>query len=362
MSRKKKLSLGVLAADVVCCLFFAFGFRNWIVPIAANALCVFLAGCALAVNKVLLSSNWYKSLFVDFEHERYPDNVWYRKHDERNFDLINLGSNSSKYAFDYSELGVKAMNFAPGSQTLIDDFRLVQNYHSILKLGGVVLISIMPFTSINKKTGFIDSFKYCKSLDSALIDEKYRRKCYLYARFPILFGKTAARALVKKLMGKDRIPLAVNKTQNNPMSETELEADARQWITGWKKQFAISDMSAPLTQENQRGREVRIGVMRNLIDFCTERGYKPVYVIPPMTEYLDSYFTGEVKQIYIYDFLTQVNRNIPLFDYSHSQDLMDKDLYFNSFFMNERGARCFTSIVTGDIMKKLYKRHEVNQV
>ena len=343
--------LAAFTADVVFCLFFVICLQNWIIPVVVNVICLFLAVCAFAENKILLSSNWYKNLFVDFEHERYPDNVWYRKHDERNFDLINLGSNSSKYAFDYSDLDIKAMNWAPGSQTLIDDFKLVKNYHSILKAGGVVLISIMPFTSINKKTGFMDSFKYCKSLDSTFIEEKYRRKCYLYARLPILFGKAAGKAFVKILLGKDKFPSAQNTVGSNPMSGTELEADAKRWIDGWKKQFGISDLSAPLTQENQKGREVRIEVMRNLIDFCTERGYKPIYVIAPVTEYLSRYFTKEFKQVYIYDFLKQVDRDIPLLDYSENTELKDKDLYFNSYFFNMRGAKSFTRIVTGDIMK-----------
>ena len=346
MGRKKKFVLMAFLLDVVFCSCFILLLKNWTIPVVVNAVGFFCLVCILVVNKILVKSNWYKNLFADFEHERYPDNIWYRKHDERNFDLINLGSNCAKYAFDYSESNIKAMNWASGSQTLIDDFKLVKNFHSILKDGGTVLITIMPFTSINKKVGFMDSFKFCGTLDSTLIDEKYKRKCFLFRRFPVLFGKTAIKAFLKVILGKDkRIITDLWKSDKNPMTEEELKNDAKRWIDGWKKQFNISDLSAPLTLENQTGRVVRIKVMQNLIDFCNERGYKCVYVIPPVTKYLDEYFTDEFKENYIYDYLKQVNRSIPLLDFSNDNELMDKDLYFNTYFLNRKGAKMFTGQV-----------------
>ena len=32
--------------------------------------------------KILYKTNWYKSMFLDPNHEIYPDNVWYREHDD----------------------------------------------------------------------------------------------------------------------------------------------------------------------------------------------------------------------------------------------------------------------------------------
>lgn len=349
MSKKKTLIIIDFFADIVFCLFFIVFVNNWVIPVIVNVICFVFIACVFFVNKILLSSNWYKGLFVDFDHERYPDNVWYRKHDERNFDLINLGSNSSKYAFNYSDLDIKAMNWAPDSQTLIDDYKLLRNYHSILKTGGIVLISIMPFTSINKKTGFMDVFKYYLNLDKTLIDKNFRRKCYLFANFPILFGKTAIKAFIKIILRKDKKRIEPYQVLNNPMSDTELEADAIRWIDGWKKQFNITDLDAPLTEDNKKGREIRIQVMRNLIDFCTERGYKPVYVITPETDFLSRYFTKEFKKTYIYDYLNQVNRNILLLDYTENTELKDKNLYFNSYFFNERGSKMFTEKVLKDL-------------
>lgn len=39
---------------------------------------------------LLYRTSWCKSMFVDLNHETYPDKVWLSAHDERDFDLVNL--------------------------------------------------------------------------------------------------------------------------------------------------------------------------------------------------------------------------------------------------------------------------------
>lgn len=302
---------------------------------------------------VLYKTNWYKNLFVDTEHENYPDNYWYRKHDERNYDVVNLGSSGGKWAFDYDGTGVKGMNWAYQPQTLFEDFQLLRHYHSILKKGGVVIITIMPFTGLNKKTGRYDSLKYMKlETQGEPIQPFMAKEAQRYAEYPILFRKAAVKALIKYFLGKDKPrDYSVQNVDHNQMTDEQLKADAVMWINGWKHQFNITDFDVPLTEENQKGRYYRIKLMRELIDFCAERGYKPVYVIPPVTTYLDSYYTPKFKQTYYYDYLKQVDRNVPMLDYTKDKSLMDKDLYFNSFFFNHRGRKIFTQLVLKDIGK-----------
>lgn len=302
---------------------------------------------------LLYRTNWYKSFFLDPKHEIYPDNVWYREHEERNFDVVNLGSSGGKWAFDYSGLNVKAMNWAQQPQTLLEDYNLLRHFHSILKRGGVVLITIMPFTSLNKNTGVRDAMKYVKfDLQGEPIQPHLFKKAKLYSTFPILFKKEAVKALVRYLFGKDR-----DKTSNsasvmetNPMNAEQLEKDAQKWVNGWKNQFGIRDFEAPLTSENEKGREYRIGLMRELIDFCTERGYKPVFVIPPVTEHLAKFYTQKFEETYIYEYLKAIERNVLLLDYSKEAKYRNDDsLYFNSFFLNKRGRKAFTHQVLSDL-------------
>ena len=183
--------------------------------------------------------------------------------------------------------------------------------------------------------------------------EKARR----YAMYPILFKKQALKALIRYLMGKDK-PCDYRRDPQldyNPMDVNELERDAKRWISGWKKQFGIADFDAALTDENRIGREYRVGLMRNLIDFCEERGYKPVYVIPPVTEHLAKYFTPKFEERYIYDYLKDVGRDVVLLDYSKDKIFrQDDSLYFNSFFLNRKGRQLFTRRVLEDLGIKLH--------
>ena len=302
-------------------------------------------------NTLLYKTQWYKQMFVGADHETYPDNFWYRNHDERNFDVVNLGSSGGKWAFEYTNMGIKGMNWAQQPQTLLEDFNLLRHYHSILRKNGYVLIIIMPFTGLNKSTGLRDAMKYLKIETQGQAIQPYMYKEALrYAQYPILFGKPAIKALLKYLLGRESKPQIHPSTLDyNPMNEEQLLQDAKRWMNGWKKQFSIDDFEAPLTEQNQRGRDYRINLMRELIDFCCERSYQPVYVIPPVTEYLANEFTPEFRQIYIYDYLKQVDRDIPLLDYSEDKDIMEPSFYFHSFFLNKKGRVVFSSCVLKDL-------------
>ena len=306
-----------------------------------------LTGCG-----ILKKTQWYRNMLADPDHEIYPDNTWYRTHDERNFSVVNLGSSGGKWAFDYDSAGVKGMNWAQQPQTLLEDYNLLRHYHSILRKGGHVLITIMPFSGLNKKTGLLDAIKYM-NLDcqgEPIQPYMYNEACR-YAKYPILFRKPAVKALIKYILGKESKAdkYAHTKVTNNQMSSAQLDADAKRWIEGRKRQFSIDDFDAPLTPTNQEGRYFRINLMRELIDFCTVRGYKPVYVIPPVTSHLSRYYTPRFENTYIYGFLKEVERDISLLDYSKDEDLKQDDLYFNSFFLNARGRNLFTNRVIRDL-------------
>ena len=60
------------------------------------------------------------------------------------FDIVNLGSNLPKFAFDYSGTGVKGMNLAVGPQTFQYDFVLLKKYSKHINLDAHVIIPICP--------------------------------------------------------------------------------------------------------------------------------------------------------------------------------------------------------------------------
>lgn len=181
--------------------FVKYGILIWLV---FNCLCVLSLLLLRFLNRTIKKTEWYKNLNVDPDHTIFPDNTWYREHDERNYDVVNLGSSSGKWAFNYSIEPIKGMNWAIQPQTLVDDFKILKNFHSILKNEGYVLITIMPFTGLNKKTGLMDTYKYLGTLDYTLIDPKFSNEAYKYRSFPFLFGKRALKEAARYLLGKDK--------------------------------------------------------------------------------------------------------------------------------------------------------------
>lgn len=303
-------------------------------------------------NLILTRTEWYKSGFVDYSHTKYPDNTWYRIHDERNFQIINLGSSSAKWAFDWKHSGVQGMNWANQPQTLVDDFRLLKNFHSILRHGGRILISIMPFSGLNKKTGLLDTYKYVGTLDWTLLDPVYRDEAIALRESPLRWGKKKAlRKIVLHCLGCEKPPLLPNGAMDdhNPMTEEEMYEDAQRMMKGWAKEFGINDFDEPLSEANRQGREIRIKVLRELIDFSSERDYEPIVIILPVAKQLARHFSEAFREKYIYSFLHNVRRDVRTLDYLQDENFQEPDLYFNSICMNKRGREKFTASVCKQI-------------
>ena len=76
---------------------------------------------SIALNALYKSTNAFQNQFIDITK-------FQNLKDEDRFDIVNLGSNLPKFAFDYSETGVKGMNWAVGPQTFMYDFVVLKKY------------------------------------------------------------------------------------------------------------------------------------------------------------------------------------------------------------------------------------------
>ena len=90
-------------------------------------------------NSLLKRSYWYNEKLL-------PDCKKFIYHNRYNLDIVNLGSSSAKYAFDYSGLEVAASNWAMEPQSFVNDYAVLTNYSSFLKKGAKVIIPICPFS------------------------------------------------------------------------------------------------------------------------------------------------------------------------------------------------------------------------
>ena len=91
-------------------------------------------------------------------------------------------------------------------------------------------------------------------------------------------------------------------------------------------------------------------MFRALLDFCIERGYKPVMVSLPLSRELCDLFNPKIKEIYVDSFVREFKEyNVPYFDYIYDNKFSDSSLFFNALFMNLRGRKLFTH----DVLQRL---------
>lgn len=289
-------------------------------------------------------TNWYRNNIPNIEN--YPGDKWYRYHLDRNYDIVNLGSSSAVFCFNYDGLGVKAFNWALKPQSMEYGFKVLKQYFSILKKNGFVLIPFSPFSSLSVAGKWAESAndKYYHILDHTLIDNYSavaRRRNTPFRSNP----KQAVKRLIKDVPAIDIYSYKVQ-----CKSTDEFMKSAKDWINIWMTQFNISDLNQPMSIENLKGRNIRLKIVHDIIKFCQERELKPIIVIPPAHSTLNDYFTSQFVKNYITLFIDELQvPSVKVLDYLN-HPLFTKNEYFrDAYIMNETGAKAFTKQILSDL-------------
>lgn len=348
MKRKLKISgIICIAADV------ALLFLNRILFIIATVL-ILLAGLSgvtlLVLNALYKRTNHWKNQFL-FE-KNFISNLGYRDNLSRNLDVVNLGSNPAKYGLFYED--ARGQNWATGSQGLEMDLEILKYFHSYIKEGGIVLIPIMPFTAISqyiktKKEYWNDSYyiKFARILDSSQTRQlpngsKLLRKI----KYPLIFDPLLVRYLFADVPADNSLGIT-----EQTMSSVELEHDADRWINGWKKEFdAASVKDFVIDSKYSPYREEAVAILRQIVEYCKERNFKPVLLTIPMSKYLAKKFSADFRQKMIYDFVNELNIDGLMFlDYMFDKRFSDVSLYNGSFYLNSNGRKNYSTQILEDL-------------
>ena len=298
----------------------------------------------IVANELLKNSTWYIS--------KYEDSAKF-KNINRNIDIINIGSNPSKYGFDYSDSELNGMNCAVGPETLSYDFKVLQKMLPYMKKNGTAIILLSPLSSI------LDNYKHVEASDKyyhflpshQILNYSNKRKLYicLFNYFPIVEIVRNPR-IIKTILRRvnDKSKLAYN-----PMSVDDLERDANNWLNGWSKQFEFKSLEDNIRQEHAEIQDDNIEIAINMIEACRANSVIPVIVLPPISTFLNSKFSSKFKDLYIYDFIRKIkdNSDIDVLDYMDNKEYQNPSLYYNSFFLNKKGRLIFTNDVINNIIQ-----------
>lgn len=345
----KKLKLAVL----FCLLLLLVCVYLWkgsllvcaYVAIVTILLVVFAKYSFLFANKWFLNTNWYKNQFVDTD--KFVAGAKYRTNTTRNYDVGNVGSQSGWFAFDYEDSGLTGANWAAGSESLSYNFRVLKNYFSYLRDGGTIIFTMTPFGFCLKD--YADdklNTRYYLYLDRTSIIGYSRLKYVSRIKYPLLSSPIQAlKRLIRDVPADNRLSLTTNS-----MSPEEIEEDAARWIRGWKRQFSISELDAPVSEHNRDCIAYNTNLLNEMISFCLERNLKPVIVLPPTTKALSSKFSEKFCESYIYSIIRNANTHqVPFLNYLDDARFSDNELFFNSFFLNAKGRKVFTQTVLSDL-------------
>lgn len=260
-------------------------------------------------------------------------------------DVINIGSSSGKFAFNYNKQPIKAANFAMEPQTLVADFEILRNYSSYLKpQDATVLIPICPFSCLGGSSLYMPD-KYYTILNLASIPQGNYKKAQNVKNIqqnPLMYFPLIALISEIKHLFKNEKDYKIN--------EEQMQINAEEFMKGWISEFSIIDFKNDLILKNKDAYEDSIKILSDIIDFCLTRNIRPVLVLPPVTKYLAEKFTPEMMQLYVYDFVKRANgKSVIFLDYWNDSEFSDNSYFQNSFFLNRIGAQKFTKRVLSDL-------------
>ena len=292
------------------------------------------------LNRIITRTEWYNEEF-------WKGTTKFWNIPSCDYNVVNLGSNSGKYAFNYDNLPIKGINWAIGPQSLVHDFNILKNYFSYLKEGGIVLIPVCPFSCLKVTYNKDTNFKYYPILHPATIidfDDAERTRAYKIRHNPF---KEMPTYCIKKTI-KEFIKKASAKLKSK--AKIDFDKNAEDKIKSWKNQFGIIDLSAELQNKHKKEQTERATLLREMVEFCKERNLRPYIVLPPVHPALSRRLSSAFLKNYVYDFIElATNDSSIVLDYFNDSALQKDAYYRDSFFMNKTGAAIFTKRILNDL-------------
>lgn len=315
--------------------------------ILAIIACLIVTVCLfLLLNSAYKKTNAFQNQFVDIRKLKS-----YEKISDGSVDVVNLGSNAPKFAFDYTDVkGIKGLNLAVGPETFEYDFKILKLFTNKLHKGSTVILPISPGNFfLLKFIPLSNVVKYYALLSKEDIPD-YNKKQYISEYLFPLVHPRRLKAIIRDAKKDSRMEL-----ESNPMTEEEVKADATSWIERcWNPEFGIDIQNMqPLSEKNKHSVRENIKNVREIANYCKNKGFRLIVAYLPLSKELGSKFSTDYVQKYMTDYVNESidGTEAKFVDYMHDSRFENKDYYINSFFMNRKGAKLFTNIFINEQVK-----------
>ena len=184
------------------------------------------------INALIRRGYWYNNV-------AFRDCGKFWKYNTFNTDVMNIGSSSSAYAFNYEGLPIKGVNFGISANPQIADLAILKNYFSFLKpSGSTVIISLCPFTALAGSYEYLQDRYYTILTPPVMPVFYYWKKQEVKSKmrnplphYPLIAVFTDILYLIKK--------------ESNVLSEKQLIKDADIKLKSWLSEFSLTNLLIP---------------------------------------------------------------------------------------------------------------------
>lgn len=297
--------------------------------------CFVAIGLALLalINHFYIRTNGYRSLDDTYKYYLMPEDI----------EVANFGSSHGAYGIFYDELeGVNGFNFALPGQGLYYDQKILEKYSGRLADSCVVIIPLSYFSFDLEIGTDIQNRWYYKFLGYRAVPNHNLTEYIRHGLCPFLSASFNAKYLVADRESMDFNIFWIFDYFGHHLDVNDERAwrkDARGFL-----EFFNSVTGGEYVEANT-------SFLEGMIEYCEERGFKPVLVTTPFTKYFNKLFRGEVLD----DFRARVDEvrekyDVPYLDYS-SDPRITKHLEFfsDSNHLNDAGRKAFTQILLTDL-------------
>lgn len=261
-------------------------------------------------------------------------------------EIANVGSSHGAYDFIYDEWtgeGYSCFNFGNVSQTYAYDLALLKEYGEHLDDDCVLFIPVSYFSfnneTVNESEAQALSVKYYHCLSPENIPDYDLFTDIVTARFPIL---SAGEDILKLLPGKLTVSAQEGNGDAPEMDEAAVAEFASRAAARFDRHFNNKETYFLPERETQ---------LREVIDYCKERGITPVLITTPFSVY----YNNPVPEDFLDRFHSTVNQiasdtDVNYYDYSHDGRFTENlTLFSDSDHLNDEGARYFMEILREEI-------------
>jgi hypothetical protein len=281
----------------------------------------------MPVNEFVKNSHDYNINHQILAFKKHPYQV----------DIINLGASHSMHAYYFKHTGLSHVDLALPAQTIQYDFKLLKEYGKYLKPGGVVIVSITQGTFASSETKRIGNYYELLDLNEiepfSLVD--YYSYMYLPGSHSGSFNSALSHEL-KKFKWNSHQPWANNGLNYSGRKFKKIEASYKE---------AVENKSI----------ERNMKQLREIVDYCNEKGYRVVLTMEPVHQSYHEYFNEEVMDRLVFQYLQDLKLDVPFLNYMSDTRFVDSKEYFlDPDHLNKKGRKMFSWIVFNDLKKMGY--------